>query len=104
MRRTEESAPEEFKQAGRSAMRNGWSDCLLVRSTGEGKLEFMGLEVKCRGDVLSDVQAGIDAVLIAAGIKVVGREVDRRTTSECPSKQQACSGTHRMEAQEGNGV
>jgi VRR-NUC domain len=87
MRKTEESALEEFKQAGRSAMRNGWPDYVLVRSTSEGKLEFMGLEVKCRGDVLSDVQAGMHAVLIAAGITVVVREVDRRTTSECPPKQ-----------------
>jgi hypothetical protein len=87
MRKTEESALEQFKPAGWSAMRNGWPDYLLVGSRGEGKLEFMGLEVKCRGDVLSDVQDGMHGVLIAADIKEVVREVDRRTTSECPPKQ-----------------
>ena len=70
MRKTEEAVLQEFEADGWSPIRNGWPDYLLVRLE-DGRLEFMGLEVKCAGDRLSDVQRAMHAVLIAAGIKVV---------------------------------
>jgi hypothetical protein len=77
MRKTEESALEEFRLTGWSPIRNGWPDYLLVRSTHDGKLEFMGLEVKCEGDNLTDEQRAMHVVLLSAGIKVVVRKVAR---------------------------
>jgi hypothetical protein len=81
MRRTEDSALEEFKNAGWSVQRNGWPDYLLVRLRDDGKLEFMGLEVKSEGDNLSGVQLAMRALLISAGIPVATRKVKRSTNS-----------------------
>ena len=77
MRRTEESALEEFKCVGWSVQRNGRPDYLLVRLSDDGKLEFMGLEVKGEGDRLSGAQLAMRALLIAAGIPVVTRKVKK---------------------------
>ena len=82
MRKTEESVLAEFELDGWSPIRNGWPDYMLVRLADGGKLEFMGLEVKCDGDCLSDDQRRMHAVLIAAGIKVIVKKAksqDRET-------------------------
>jgi hypothetical protein len=75
MRKTEEAALEEFKKDGWSELRNGWPDYLLIRSAGDGKLEFMGLEVKCNKGDLSNEQRAMHVALVAAGIKVEVRKV-----------------------------
>ena len=71
MKTNEEAALAEFKADGWSPMRNGWPDYLLVRSTPDGKLDFLGLEVKCDRDRLSDEQRAMHVALLCAGIKVV---------------------------------
>jgi hypothetical protein len=70
MRKNEEAALEKFKANGWSELRNGWPDYLLVRTNSDGKLEFMGLEVKHGRDSLRPAQRAIHAVLLCAGIKV----------------------------------
>jgi hypothetical protein len=47
---------------------------MLVRSTPDGKLEFLGLEVKCDRHQLSDEQRAMHVALLCAGIKVVVRK------------------------------
>jgi hypothetical protein len=71
MRINEEKALEKFKAEGWTGLRNGWPDYLLVRLGPDGKMEFMGLEVKCGHDSLSDHQLAMQTALIAAGIKTV---------------------------------
>jgi len=71
MRANEESVIDRFRVEGWDAIRGGWPDYLLVRSSQDGKLEFLGVEVKCKSSNLSDAQRRMHAVLAAAGIKVV---------------------------------
>jgi hypothetical protein len=70
MRANEEQAIDKFKAEGWSIIKDGWPDYLLVRSVSNGKLEFMGVEVKCGRDQLSDQQRLMHAALLCAGIKV----------------------------------
>jgi hypothetical protein len=80
----EESVLAEFKTEGWSPMRNGWPDYLLVRSTADGKLEFLGLEVKCDRDQLSDEQRAMHVALLCAGIKVVAKKAVRLLPPSIP--------------------
>ena len=77
MRKNEEAVLDEFKAQGWSAIRNGWPDYLLVRSKDDGKLEFMGLEVKHGKDSLRDAQLCMHGALLAAGIKVVVKKNEK---------------------------
>ena len=77
MRKNEEAVLDEFKAQGWAAIRNGWPDYLLIRSKDDGKLEFMGLEVKHGNDTLRDAQLCMHAALISAGIKVVVKQTKK---------------------------
>ncbi len=81
MLKNEEAALDKFKAEGWGALRNGWPDYLLVRTNTEGKLEFMGLEVKCGNDTLSGPQLALHLALLCAGIKVEVAKVRARKAS-----------------------
>ena len=70
MRKNEEAALAQFKAEGWSALRNGWPDYLLIRTNSDGKLEFMGLEVKSGNDRVRDHQIALHLALLCAGITV----------------------------------
>jgi VRR-NUC domain len=78
VRKNEEAALDKFKAEGWSALRNGWPDYLLVRTNSEGKLEFMGLEVKFGNDSLSGHQLALHLALRCAGIKIEVAKVRAR--------------------------
>lgn len=87
MRTNEESVIDQFRAEGWDAIRGGWPDYLLVRSSQDGKLEFLGVEVKCKSGSLSDAQRRMHAVLAGAGIKVVvARDWPAQKLSFLPKK------------------
>lgn len=69
-RKNEEAALEKFKIDGWSVFRNGWPDYLLLRTNSDGKLEFMGLEIKHGNDLCSGPQLAMHAALLSAGIRI----------------------------------
>jgi hypothetical protein len=71
MKQNQRLAIEKFNPEGWNEIENGWPDYLLVRSTSDNKLEFLAVEVKCKGDRLSDAQRRMHVALLSAGIKVV---------------------------------
>jgi hypothetical protein len=80
-RKNEEAALEKFKIDGWSVLRNGWPDYLLLRTNSDGKLEFMGLEIKHGNDSCSGPQLAMRAALLSAGIKVEVVKVKKNGSS-----------------------